>query len=495
MKKGYFIKMLSVCVLYLFQPFCLCANQFIEIRIDNSPQLVEDENKVVSVVGKYGGLPKVNGFKLVKTNTIGGLKCEHYENDKGEKCRVFINAKGDYITIPEDKDGFDFEPSYNSYYIDNYSGPYKLHVNDGGILEIGAVDTRNNYMGNNLIIKKYTFKNGNVVYFGSDTYEPGGVYSWSDFKNGMMVDKSISDMLTVDYYYNFILGKNKDYVLQLSSDSNKLLSTKIYRSSNRCNWHYRGIKIDGGVYSLNTEGNLVLIAKEFEGDFIPCVASDSIISFSYTNSYNYEIRYANGDWFCFKGGYPYGQLHRGNAILMLDGSDSNEWARIKNSDGSVFAGSIAWNLNLVTGWSDPFDLAIANWLPYKGRLRYPDGRSVDYISGESEVDRNARQKAAEEKKNAEIKAIYNEACKKYGKKYVDAATQGNIIVGMPEELFVIVFKPRLVKSETHRNCYYVYGMSMNNSGTRITNKKVTKMVWVTNGKVSSITNNPKVISM
>jgi len=50
------------------------------------------------------------GLKLTKTNTIGGLKCDHYEKD-GMKLRVFYKENGDYFVTNEDPDGMNREPN------------------------------------------------------------------------------------------------------------------------------------------------------------------------------------------------------------------------------------------------------------------------------------------------------------------------------------------------------------------------------------------------
>ena len=54
-------------------------------------------------------LPEVEGWTLVKSNTIAGFKCDHYE--KGNKSlRVFRKSNGDFITLNEDPDGLSREP-------------------------------------------------------------------------------------------------------------------------------------------------------------------------------------------------------------------------------------------------------------------------------------------------------------------------------------------------------------------------------------------------
>ena len=92
------------------------------------------------------------------------------------------------------------------------------------------------------------------------------------------------------------------------------------------------------------------------------------------------------------------------------------------------------------------------------------------------------------KEQEEIKAAYNSLCKMYGKKYADDAIAGRITIGMPEALLIRAFKTKLVKKTASSKLYRVYGWGTTNLGTTISNNAHTQSVWVSNGKVSSVTN-------
>ena len=82
-------------------------------------------------------------------------------------------------------------------------------------------------------------------------------------------------------------------------------------------------------------------------------------------------------------------------------------------------------------------------------------------------------KAAIEKKEQQAKqAAYNQLCKKYGKKYADAAWNGRIIIGMPEELM--------------KKLYYCVLRYQSASRKKYDSADARAIIWVTNGRVSSI---------
>lgn len=468
MKSIFYLKLLFVSVFIVSLPFFSYANL---------TDVGDEENfrkDVKSFSGHPGALSTL-GYKLTKSNTIGGLKCEHYlKEETGSKVRVFFNSNNDYLTVPEDKDDFDVAP--NEFKV---AGPYRLHIVDG-ILEKGYCNNGSDD------VFKITFPNGNVLYLKDKNFYPNlFFYEWEDFKNCKTVNSSILEQ-KINSIYNYL--EVDIYGLCLKNKPEEMLVSTNQISKNLCFWSIPGVKCGKFIYSLSRDGDLKVSAQLFNGDIIPCVTNDSIISFVYEDDEHYEIKYSNGDWYRYINGYPFGFLHRGNETIKLDANESKEWARMKNADGSVFAGSI-WDGKRLNTWNDYRDLSIEKWLPYTGTLRYPDGKSFAYRSGKSEADRIAAEEAKKKKAEAEEKAAYDYLCKKFGKKYVDATETGNILIGMPEELFVAAFKPSLKKTEGNKKCYYVYGVGIRNSSTQMSlTKKVTKVVWVVNGKVASVTN-------
>lgn len=477
MKKNLLFMTLFISVLFLSQPSFLFASKNSEARVMENENFSEDEDPIVSAAKHFGGLPKDYGFKLTKTNTIGGLKCEHYILDNNE-CRVFYNKKGDYVTILEDIDGFDVEPKEIDFY-----GAYKFHFKDG-IIE-GGFDLEK---GNN--VKKLTYKNGNIIYI-VDKHLPKPNVSWSAFKDEGYLNMSFFDPIRdIDNFGLIRLDNQFGFVL--SNKPNEIFVSGEWEDRDINNWVFtaKGLLINNYFYSITKDANLRVIAQVFEDHIIPCVASDSVISFNYNGSRNYEIKYANGDYFRHGENGWYGNLHRGDVIIKINVDDREEPYRVKNADGSVFAGRICYGEDIKRGVQNEWELLRSEKLyPYYGTLRFPDGRSYRYENGESEIEIKAKEEVKKKEQDAYNKAVYDAVCKKFGKRYVDAAAQGKIIIGMPEELFKASFKCSVKKREANRVCYYVYGLGVTNytNRTTITNR-VNKVVWVTNGKVSSITN-------
>ena len=80
--------------------------------------------------------------------------------------------------------------------------------------------------------------------------------------------------------------------------------------------------------------------------------------------------------------------------------------------------------------------------------------------------------AIAKKQAAKEQAAYNQLCKKYGKKYADAAWNGRIIVGMPEELL--------------KKMYYCVLRYQSGSSKKYDSAAAGAIIWVRNGRVSSI---------
>lgn len=105
----------------------------------------------------------------------------------------------------------------------------------------------------------------------------------------------------------------------------------------------------------------------------------------------------------------------------------------------------------------------------------------------SEAERKAKEKEADEK---EFKRNYAQACKMYGKTYVDAALKGQVIVGMPEKLFLSIFTNCKLHAKTAEGkLYYVYSYATRTQGRKEWLAEVlSKEVIVYNGKVAKILN-------
>lgn len=477
MKSNFYLKLLFVSVFIVSLPLFSFAN------------LSSENNPVGQWVHNYNVSPVNCGYKLIRTNTIGGLKCEHYEIN-GLKLRIFYNSKGDYITGKEDIDGFDVEPdNMNSFFYPG--GMFRLHVKDGTI-----------EANNNLGLTKLSYANGNILFCSSGS-DFAKYCNWQDFKSGKVVNANMIDIIEKFSNNGSYDGKiNNENYFKPKDECALVIATNpkdtLIFSKYNCKLFdkdFHAIKINNHLFSVNKEDlRLKLIAKEFEGDYIPCLASDSIVSIIKDNEM-FTIKFANGDYFEYskehsKGSEPIfaGSLHRGNSIMSFIGDPNISYSTIKYPDGSVFRGNIVSNFDGYNPMKKDV-LSVEKWFPHTGTRRYPDGKSIAYTRGKTEAENIAAEEAKKKKAEAEEKAAYDYLCKKFGKKYVDATETGNILIGMPEELFVAAFKPSLKKTEGNKKCYYVYGVGIRNSSTQMSfTKKVTKVVWVVNGKVASVTN-------
>ena len=145
---------------------------------ENSKKAEKENFK--SMIKDFNKFSPSHGFNLIKTNTIGGLKCEHYEVN-GEKLRVFYNSKGDYILGKEDIDGFDVEPETMKDFLISNGGSFRIHLEDG-VLEAN----------NNLEITKLLSTNGNVLFCSLGTTID---FSWQDFKSGEVMGTKLIDII------------------------------------------------------------------------------------------------------------------------------------------------------------------------------------------------------------------------------------------------------------------------------------------------------------
>jgi hypothetical protein len=78
--------------------------------------------------------------------------------------------------------------------------------------------------------------------------------------------------------------------------------------------------------------------------------------------------------------------------------------------------------------------------------------------------------------------IKNIGCKKYGKEYVDAALRGQIVVGMPEKLFLGIWKGQQSPDQQ------IGTSKLYRRWTSTASHKLIQSVWITDGRVSSIIN-------
>ncbi len=191
--------------------------------------------------------------------------------------------------------------------------------------------------------------------------------------------------------------------------------------------------------------------------------------------------------------------------------DSNDEIYYKN--GNVFVGKITINFNQdTTLYEDPRIIAlkmpvgksyesIQSVVPYSGSVTSSTGKILEiYEKGKKLDDFDFAQRVAEEEGKLRLeqqrieqqKQALLEAEAKYGKANMDAARKGKIIIGMPEDLLTSAVNYHILPylgitlsiDYGSSRCYDLWGVG---SDGNLFNPQQKGFVWVTDGKVSSVT--------
>lgn len=197
-----------------------------------------------------------------------------------------------------------------------------------------------------------------------------------------------------------------------------------------------------------------------------------------------------------------------NADWVWDSKDE-----IYYKNGNVFVGQITINFDQdTTLYEDPRIIAlkipvgksyesIQSVVPYSGRVTSPSGKILEiYEKGKKLDDFDFAQRIAEEEGKLRLeqqereqqKQALLEAEAKYGKTNMDAIRKGKIIIGMPEDLLTSAVNYHILPylaitlSIDHGSskCYDLWGVG---SDGNLFNPQQKGFVWVTDGKVSSVT--------
>lgn len=169
------------------------------------------------------------------------------------------------------------------------------------------------------------------------------------------------------------------------------------------------------------------------------------------------IHYKNGDLIQYPG--PNMKLHRNGGTYLHNNTSSV----LKFADGSRF--------EFASPAFDWFKIVKPEMVLTDGWLIKTDGTKEQYKNGV-----NLAKKAAEEE--AKEKKRYNALCQKYGKAHVDRLKRETVWIGMPEGLLKESYKYTVEHRSTTSTQYYLYNIM----------DKPFKSVWVSRGRVTSITN-------
>ena len=298
--------------------------------------------------------------------------------------------------------------------------------------------------------------------------------NWRSLIGGLLYMPGQEEPLKYVDYYNRNSKYNGLFSI-LSNESNEkgyLLGDRIYRISD-----------DGEVYAAR---------QLIDNVPYPAFADETIESVTVENPSGYRslvlnIKYTNGDYLNWNGHGDQVEscrLHRNGGILTVKWVNNKSIQTLELPNGDKYIGSflgsdphIGFNISHI---SQP------RLTYYDGTLITKSGENIQYKGGQSAADIAAK-KAAEE---AENEKLYQDFCKKYGKKYVDAALNADVIPGMPEELMLSIqwFTFEICYSSGQTKVYRIRGIGMR--GNTLSDRVVKGYAWVTNGKVTQITTNP-----
>lgn len=259
-----------------------------------------------------------------------------------------------------------------------------------------------------------------------------------------------------------------------------------------------GYLIGNRLYERDKNNNLFTNKQLVDGLLCPAMESDTIVEvIRYKDLGTYNLKYSNGDSLCLTvNSYcpqPYQcnvikscSIHRSGGILNRNRGEEADNYTFTCQNGDKFVGTIFIKVDSIM---QP-DFDISSYY-YEGTLTKADGTVIPYEHGKSKLQLEEEQKQAELKKKREqeeILAVYKEASKKYGEKYVQAAMTGKVIVGMPKELFLKVFGSypyyvTLDSESRYSQCYRLY------KNPDLFSPKFVAWVWISNGRVSKITYN------
>ena len=178
--------------------------------------------------------------------------------------------------------------------------------------------------------------------------------------------------------------------------------------------------------------------------------------------------------------------------------------RIDYSDGSFYTGWFSFDKGNPADWKYWRNNSSHPVIKYvSGVLKTKDKQYKGYSNGEYSEFETARviqsmaKKEAEEKAKAEaVKKAVTELNKKYGEKYVKAMLEGRLILGTPEQLFLLgvevgaystITKVEHFYSSSKRNRYSVYGWNLDTSKkTMLSNSTWLGYITFENGVLISL---------
>lgn len=389
----------------------------------------------------------------IKTETYdGGITVDTYE--KGSKQYRHIKKKnGDYFIEFMDM---------------NY--PIRWTLKDGTLIEGNCKELRINLYGK------------------GDVLIASGLIDQKDFTNA---EKTTPELFEGLNFKGFIRPNEPDKILPFSSEA--FIGNKYHKES--------FLTLANCLYTIDNNGKMKFIGKKSkmksgsdnEYAYVYAIPTDSIIDCEkMKDKKGYDIikiSYANGDEvFCRYGGLREGtHIHRENGVLKVKEADNDYCLYyFYFNDGRIFKGKMN---NCFKEIYDPHYwesgdmtskvLCYPSLTPYTGMLINKDNTGIVIENGMTQEEIEKQKELARKKEEANKKAGYNILCKTYGKKYVDAAMNGKVIVGMPVDLFLLGYPNTRLRQQSRGTKVYEVRNILN---------RITKVVRVSNGRVSGVTN-------
>ena len=473
-------------------------------------------------------LPVAQGWTLVRSNTIAGFKCDHYEKN-GKELRVFWKDNGDFITLDEDPDGLAREPKSEKYtYMGDTTavcpiGEYRLTTKAGIVINGNFDDFYVSIYHERVTAKrckgfKLSFPDGDAIGGEQKEMSTAGYQmvpednspiNWDNFKAG---DKKFK-FQNFEFYTKWLYLKEDPDVRY-----------PYYQDENNEDADAAGFIVGDRKYAWDlTTGALIAPFGQYVGnDFFRVNSTDTIVSVKkgslqtdpqYAAVPTYQLTYANGDEVTLtrelSGMTLYkGTLHRPSGVVTIKTTKGKTRFRIEYPDGKVFAGQVAGSIPLCKkdimtklqtkqvktegdSYSDYCILSADDMRPWTGAYEYPDGSVSNLTKGKTDQEL-AAEKAAQEAAEAKAKAEKEKARKlerqaldnKYGKRYVDIAENSEWpVVGMPIELIQKFYDCRLSSADRYSQVYHLYGRHYDDKG----GYRYTWLMslYVRNGRVSS----------
>lgn len=443
----------------------------------------------------------------MRTEQKDGFTIEYYDKN-GKQYTLWKKANGDFYLSDNN------EYNWSSYCHFTLSDGTIVDGNNdyylkGGQNKLGTGTDLNSFVG-----VKIKFPNGNYYLL------KGAPIKWFKWSNGTCEDL-LSEYGRVNNNLYYVFADRIDKLLPFDEISDDFtIGDNLYHMNNKDGnlTKYKILKYMNKIdretvrqcFDLYVENNSKELEKlpkdEMEKKMLeeienlknenskkfllPVTSQDSVTGYKFIDDKEkIKITYANGDEVHILPNNDYlidsTRIHKNNGLLEY--KDNMVYFTLK--DGRKFRAQSFKEVNRIHSQEI---LAQSTLTPWHGLMINADNTGVRIVEGMAEEEKiakdEAERKKAEAEKEKKEREQYSALCKKFGKTYVDAALKGQVIIGMPELLFVATFKPTLKQQSGNRKLYYVYGWGTYDtlSQTTITNNQLKKTIWVTNGKVSSI---------